>query len=114
MSPAKLPSDLLEPKPRCVRDLAPGETGHTGFTALRVNANGDCYLHLAQHLRAGEDPMSMEVRRDENGLYHVTVQRGTKFQPGELPPCEEDPPVASVSIGPRWYEKPATVKSFPR
>lgn len=104
MSPAKLPSDLLEHKPRYVRDLAPGETGYTKFTALRVNASGDCYLQLAEKLM-GDDLMSMEVRRDENGLYHVTVQRGMKFQPGQLPPDPEDPPVASVSIGPGWHEK---------
>jgi hypothetical protein len=105
MSPAKLPSELLEPIPRRIRDLQPGETGLAKFTALRVAANGDCFLRLAEQLLESDTMMTMKVRRDENGLYHVTVQRGTTYAPGSLPPDEKDVPVASVSVERRWLDR---------
>ncbi|SRR5579883_3338625 len=105
MSPAKLPSELREPIPRRVRDLQPGEAGLAKFTALRVAANGDCFLCLAEQLLDAASMMTMKVERDEKGLYHVTVQRGTTYAPGSLPPDEQDVPVASISVGRRWLDR---------
>jgi hypothetical protein len=95
MKPAKLPDELTEPRPRHVSDLAPGETAVTVFTALRVAVNGDCFLRLNTKLVSADDLSGMEVRRDEEGHYHVTVQRGIKYKPGDMPPSEGDVAVAT-------------------
>jgi hypothetical protein len=100
MNPAKLPGELTEPRPRHVSDLAPGETAVTIFTALRVAANGDCFRRLEAKLVSPDDLSGMEAPRDEDGHYHVTVQRGIKYKPGDTPLSQGDVAIATVAIGP--------------
>ena len=99
-APAKLPLELTRENPRHISDLLPAESAFTKFTALRVAENGDCFLTPDAELASIGDFMSMEVHREQSGLFHVTVHDSIKYDLGERPPREGDLPVTSIAIRP--------------
>jgi hypothetical protein len=69
--PAKLPPELISHPPRHLRELQVGETGYVVFTALKLDAEGYCYLNPDAELR-GRTINTIKVTRDPDG-FHVTV-----------------------------------------
>jgi hypothetical protein len=97
---AVLPDELVERKPRHLRDLEKGATGHITFTELIVREDKGCLVNLDAELR-GRCGSTVEVtRRDDDG-FHVTIPADTLYQPGRLGPRMDLKlhPVASISIG---------------
>jgi len=50
--PAKLPPELIEPSKRRLRELQIGEQGAVTFAAMKVDADGFCYLDPDANLLA--------------------------------------------------------------
>ena len=79
--PCKLPSDLIQPPARRLRDVAIGETVYVTFTSMEVDAEGFCYLDPNSVLYE-RSRFYLQVVRKEDG-FHVTVLRDWwKWQPG--------------------------------
>ena len=108
---ALLPDELLVSKPRTLADLAIGETCRVAFTKLIVKPDRSCFLDLRTEIPPAKGLLAaIEVRRAEDGSFHVTVPSDLKYTPGEF---DRDPdvtlePVASVTVGKPWKWTSAT------
>jgi hypothetical protein len=73
--PARLPPERVDPPARYLRDLAIGERAAVRFTAMRVDAEGFCYLDPSADIVENElAGLTITVARNAAG-YHVTAER---------------------------------------
>ena len=71
---ATIPVEMITPERRRIRDLRPGESAYTVFTALKANSRGQCFLQGDDWLERDDGFERIRVSRDEKG-YHVLVPR---------------------------------------
>jgi hypothetical protein len=69
---ATIPVEMITPERRRIRDLRPGETAYTVFTALKANSRGQCFLQGNDWVERVDSFEKIQVSRDEKG-FHVLV-----------------------------------------
>jgi hypothetical protein len=99
--PCKLPSHLIRPPERLLRDLAIGETVYVMHSAMQADMEGFCYLDGESTVDARPSNSRMRVTREADG-FHVGISRSdVNWELRRLPghgwyPVEsiaEDPPL---------------------
>lgn len=105
---AKLPDVLIEENPRKLVELANGTSGYVRWTALAVAENRDCFLNGTENLMRRKSMLAIEVRRDHDGGFHVTIPSDCTYKPGKIGnlPGASTLPVVSITIGPPAIEIP--------
>lgn len=102
----RLPDEFIKPEPRTLATLDPGVEMCVEFHALTVDEERRCYLKPDAKERPGDekgrpDYLSIAVRRDPQGFYHIDVRSGFAgyIKPAPLMRKPEDLlPVASISV----------------
>ena len=83
--PCKLPSHLIRPPVRRLRDVAIGETVYVLYSSMRADEEGSCYLDPDSAAYQRSNSISMRVTRAEDGL-HVGISRSDfKWELKRLP-----------------------------
>jgi hypothetical protein len=105
---AKLPEELIEEKQGKLVELANGTSGYVRWTTLVVSQNRDCFLDAAENLMPHKSMFAIEVRRDHDGGFHVTIPSDCTYKPVKITnmPAASALPVVSITIGPPAIEVP--------
>ena len=81
---AKLPKKLLEPPPRHLSDLKPGESAYIWHCHLTVSKKRDCYLSPNAVVSATPGGESIRVDRRKDGYHVVLISEGLTWQPDKI------------------------------
>jgi hypothetical protein len=96
MKPVILPDQLITPSPRYLKDITPGETVFTPFTALVVKADRTCYLAIDSEV-CESDRQAIGVTKEKDGTYSVVVPPNRTYKPGGNLLTENHKPLVPVS-----------------
>ena len=80
--PCKLPSKLIRPPARYLRDIAIGETVHVVFTSMKPDAEGYCYLDPNADICEPRNINSIQVTCAKDGWHVVIVHPGLDWELG--------------------------------
>jgi hypothetical protein len=100
---AILPDQLLEPSKRTLGDMANGERAVINCRDFLVLSDRSCWLRLDAELFLTKDFIhSVNLKRAEDGNFHVTVPSDMTYVPGSVRSSDIEglAPVASVTVGP--------------
>ena len=80
--PCKLPSDLIRPPSRHLRDVAVGETVYVQFGSMQPDREGFCYLNPDSEL-CDRSLFSIRVTRAEDGFHVFILRKGWTWELGK-------------------------------
>jgi hypothetical protein len=72
--PCKLPSHLIRPPDRLLRDVAIGETVYVVYSTMQPDMEGFCHLDAESTVYARPNNIRMRVTRAADG-FHVGISR---------------------------------------
>ena len=84
---AKVPEELFKRKPRCVKDLQPGERAQVALCSIVVDFDRNAFIFPAAELAPPFDKQLEygDIWIDDQGQYHVDLKNARKgWKPQDL------------------------------